>query len=70
MYLISSGNCWNPMEADFLRTGLLAAELLASFTAFMLAWLMSLDTAVKRITCKKTVIQSSHSECRLFFAAD
>lgn len=54
IHLISSGNCWNAMEEDFLSTRLLV-ELLprASLIAFMLAWEMSVDTAVKRSTWEK-----------------
>lgn len=38
------------MDEDFLRRGLVAELLLASLMAFMLAWEMSLDTAVNRRT--------------------
>ena len=41
------------MDEDFLSTGRLAElVLLASLAAFMLAWEMSLETAVRSKTCK------------------
>ena len=49
--LISSGACWNAIEADFLSTGRFEDDApLASDSAFMLACEMSLETEVSNMT--------------------